>query len=107
MVCFGLLRTDVAYEIRVGDSVILGDFLGLLNEKYCAGAFDLFGIEARDAAEAMGKESTPFIHKGAFPDGCVGTEKELGNGALFAGRWWSSGKRSNVMGVSFVGGALG
>ena len=99
--------THVAYEIRVGDSVILGDFLGLLDEKYCAGAFDLFGSGARDAAKAMGEESTPFIQKGAFSDGCVGTEKELGNGALFAGCWWSSGKRGDVMGVSFVGGALG
>ena len=65
------LRTDVAYEIRVGDSVILGD-LGLHDEKDCASAFDLFGGGARDT-EAMGEESTPFIRKGAFPDGCVGT----------------------------------
>ena len=77
--------THVAYEIRVGDLVILGE-LGLLDEKYCAGAFDLFGGGARDT-EAMGEELTPFIRKGAFPDGCVGTEKELGKGALFAGRW--------------------
>ena len=34
----------------------------------------------------MGEESIPFIRKGAFPDGCVGTEEELGKGALFAGR---------------------
>jgi hypothetical protein len=104
-VCFGLLWTDVAYAIRVGDSVILGD-LGLLGKKYCAGAFDLFGGGSR-SAEAMGEESTPFICKGAFPDGCVGTEEELGKGALFAGRWWSSGERGDVVGVSFVGGALG
>jgi hypothetical protein len=50
--CFSLLRTDVAYEICVGDSVILGD-LGLVNEKDCTGAFDLFGGGSRDA-EAMG-----------------------------------------------------
>ena len=103
--CFGLLQTDVAYEIRVGDSWILGD-LGLLDEKYCAGAFDLFGGGSRDA-KAMGEESTTFICKGAFLDGYVGTEKELGKGALFAGRWWKSAERGNVVGVSFVGGALG
>ena len=73
----------------------------------CAGAFDLFGSGARDI-KAMGEESTPFICKGAFPDGCVGTEKELGKGALFAGRWWSGGKSGDVMSVSFVGcGAFG
>ena len=103
--CFGLLWMDVAFEIRVDDSVILRD-LGLLGEKYCSGAFDLLGSGSRDA-EAMGKESTPFVCKGAFPDGCVGTEKELGKGALFAGRWWGGGERGNVVGVSFVGGALG
>ena len=100
------LISDVAYEIRVGGSVILGD-LGLLDKKYCAGAFDLFGGGMR-SAEAMGEESTPFICKGAFPDGCVGTKKDLGKRALFAGRWWSGGgKRGDVVGVSFVGGALG
>ena len=83
--CFSLLRMDVAYEIRVGGSVILGD-LGLHDEKDCASAFDLFSSGARDI-EAMGEESTPFIHKGEFPDGCVGTDNELGKEALFAGRW--------------------
>ena len=85
--------------------MILGD-LGLLNEKYCAGAFDLFGIGSR-SAQAMGEKSTPFICKGAFPDSCIRTEKELDKGALFASRWWSGGERSDVVGVSFVGGALG
>jgi hypothetical protein len=103
--CFGLLWTDFAYEIRVGDSVILGD-LGLRDKKYCFGAFDLLSAESRDA-EAMGEESTPFVCKGAFPDGCVGTEKELGKGALFAGSWWSGGERGDVVGVSLVVSALG
>ena len=103
--CFGLLWTDVAYEICVGDSVILGD-LGLFDEKYCSGAFDLLGGGSRDA-EAMGEESTSCVCKGAFPDGCVGTKKELGKGALFAGSWWSGGERCDVVGVAFVGGALG
>ena len=103
--CFGLLWTDVAYEIRVGDSVILGD-LGRLDEKYCFGAFDLLGGGSRDA-EAMGEESTSCVCKGAFPDGCVGTKKELGKGALFAGSWWSGGECCDVVGVAFVGGALG
>ena len=85
--------------------MVLGD-LGLLDEKYCAGSFDLFGGGSRGAV-AMGEESTLFIRKRAFPDGCVGTEKELGKGALFAGRWWSGGKRGDVVGVSFDGGALG
>ena len=85
--------------------MILGD-LGLFDKKYCASAFDLFGGGSRDA-EAMGEESTPFICKGAFTDGCVGTEKELGKRALIASRWWSGGERSDVVGVSFVGGALG
>jgi hypothetical protein len=102
---FGLLRTDVADEVRVGDSVILGD-LGFFDEEYGSSAFDLFGGGARDA-EAVGEEPTAFVGEGAFPDGCVGTAKELGKGALFAGRWWSSGERGDVMGVSVVGGALG
>ena len=54
----------------------------------------------------MGEESTPLIGKGAFPDGCIGTAKELGKGALFSGRWWSGGECGDVVGVSFVGGAL-
>ena len=53
-------------------------------KKYCAGAFDLFGSGA-SYTEAMGEESTPFICKGVFPDGCIGTEEELCKGALFAG----------------------
>ena len=57
--------------------------------------------------EAMGKESTSFFCKGAFPDGCVGTEEELGKGALFADCGWSSGKSSNMMSVLLIGGALG
>ena len=69
-------------------------------------AFDLFGGGSRDA-EAMGEEATPFVCKGTFPGGGFGTEKELGKGALFAGRWWGGGERGNVVGVSFVGGALG
>ena len=85
--------------------MILGD-LSLLNEKYCAGAFDLLGGGSR-SSEAMGEESTPFVCKGAFPDGRIGTEKQLGNGALFSSRWWSSGERGDVVGVSFIGGALG
>ena len=85
--------------------MILGD-LGLFDEKYCASAFDLFGGGSR-VAEAMGKESTPFVYKGAFPDGCVGTEKEIGKGALFAGHWWSGGERGDVVGILFIGGALG
>ena len=85
--------------------MILGD-LSLLNEKYCAGAFDLLGGGSR-SSEAMGEESTPFVCKGAFPDGCVGTEKELGKGALFAGSWWSGGERGDVVGVSLVVSALG
>jgi hypothetical protein len=102
---FGLLRTDVADEVCVGDSVILGD-LGFLDEEYCSSAFDLFRGGARDA-EAVGEESTPFVGEGAFPDGCVGTAKELGKGSLLVGRWWSGGERGDVVGVSFVGGALG
>ena len=66
----------------------------------------MFGGGARDA-EAVGEESTPFVGEGAFPDGCVGTAKELGNGAVFSGLWWSSGECSDVVGVLFVGGALG
>ena len=102
---FGLLGMDVADEICVGDSVILGD-LGFFDEEYCFSAFDLFGDGTRDA-EAVGKESTPLVGKGAFPDRCVETAKEFGKGALFAGRWWSGGERGDVVGVSFVGGALG
>jgi hypothetical protein len=102
---FGLLGTDVADEVCVGDSVILGD-LGFLDEEYCSSAFDLFRGGARDA-EAVGEESTPFVGEGAFPDGCVGTAKELGKGSLLVGRWWSGGERGDVVGVSFVGGALG
>ena len=103
---FGFLWTeDVVDKVRVDDSVIFGD-LGLVNEEYCAGSLYSFGGGPREA-EAMGKESTPFICKGAFPDGGVGTEEEFGKGALFASRWWSGGERSDVVGVSFVGGALG
>ena len=82
---FGLLETDVADEVCIGDSVILGD-LGFFDEEYCSSAFNLFGGGARDA-EVVGEESTPFIGEGAFPDGCVGTAKELGKGALFSGCW--------------------
>ena len=57
--------------------------------------------------EAMGKESTSFFCKGAFPDGCVGTEEELGKEALFAGRGWSGGKSGDMMIVPLVSGALG
>ena len=99
------LWTDVADEICVGESVILGD-LGFFGEEYCPDAFYLCGGGSRDA-KAVGEESTPLVGKGAFLDGCVGTAKELGKGALFAGRWWSGGERGNVVGVSFVGGALG
>ena len=53
-------------------------------------------------AEAMGEESTPLIGKGAFPDGCIGTAKELGKGALFSGRWWSGGECGDVVGVSLL-----
>ena len=74
--CLGLLRTEVADEICVGDSVVLGD-LGLFNEEYCPGASDLFGGGSRDA-EAVGEESTPLVGKGAFPDARVGAAKELG-----------------------------
>jgi hypothetical protein len=98
---FGLLGADVADEICVGDPVVLGD-LGFFDEEYCSSAFYLFGGGSRDA-EAVGEESTPFVGKGAFPDGCVGTAKELGKGALFAGCWWSGGERSDVVGLSFVG----
>ena len=64
--------------------MVLGD-LGFFDKEYCAGAFDLFGGGA-SYTEAMGKESTPFICKGSLPDGCMGTEEELGKGALFDGR---------------------
>jgi hypothetical protein len=103
--CLGLLRTDVADEICVGDPVILGDLV-LFDEECCPGAFDLFGGGSRDA-EAVGEESTPFVGKGAFPDGCIGTAKEFGKEALFSGRRWSGGERGDVVGVSFVDGALG
>jgi hypothetical protein len=102
---FGLLGTDVADKVRVGNSVILGD-LAFLDEEHRSGAFHLFGGGSRDA-EAVGKESTPFVGKGALTDGCIGTVKELGKGALFLGRWWNGGERGDVVGVSFVGGALG
>jgi hypothetical protein len=65
--------------------VILGDLV-LFDEEYCSSAFDLFGGGSRDA-EAVGEESTPLVGKGAFLHSCVGTVKELGKGALFAGRW--------------------
>ena len=82
--CLGLLRTDVADEICVGGPVVLGNLV-LFDEEYCPGAFDLFGGGSRDA-KAVGEESTPFVGKGAFPDGCVETAKELGKGALFSDR---------------------
>ena len=75
-------------------------------KKYCAHAFDLFGGGA-SYTEAMGKESTPIICKGAFPDGCVGTEEKFGNGALFAGRGWSGGESGDRMSVPLIGGAFG
>ena len=103
--CFGLLRTDVADEVGVGDFVVLGD-LGLLDKKYCARAFDLFDGEA-SYTEAMGEELTPMICKGAFPDGCVRTEEKFGKGALFAGRGWSGGESGDGMSVPLIGGALG
>ena len=77
--CLCLLQADVADEICVGDPVVLGDLV-LFDEEYCPGAFALFGGGVRDAE---GGESTPFVGKGAFPDGCVGTAKELSKGALF------------------------
>ena len=103
--CFGFLWTDVADEVCVDDSVIFGD-LGLVDEEYWAGSLYSFRSGSREA-KAMGKELTPFICKGAFPDGGIGTEEEFGKGALFAGRWWSGGKRGDVVGKSFVRGALG
>ena len=103
--CLGFLRTDVADEVDVGDLVVLGD-LGFLDKEYCASAFDLFGSGA-SYTEVMGDESTPFICKGSFLDGCVRTEEKLGKGALFASRGWSGGESGDMMSVSFVGGALG
>jgi hypothetical protein len=103
--CLGFLPMDVADEVGVGSLVVLGD-LGLLDKKYCAGAFDLFGSGAT-YTEAMGEKLTPFICKGAFPDSCVGTEEELGNEALFAGCGWSGGESGDMMIVPLVSGALG
>ena len=103
--CLGFLQTDVADEVGVGDLVVLGGFS--MKNTVPVPLTCLFGNGA-SYTETMGEESTPFIcKKGAFPDGCVRTEEELGKGALFAGRRWSGGESGNMMSVPLVGGALG
>ena len=72
-VCFGLLGTDAADEVGIGDFAILGD-LGLLDEEGGAGAFDLFD-ERAISADAMGEDSAPFVCKATFPGFCIWAEE--------------------------------
>ncbi len=57
--CFGLLWTDVADEVCMGDLVILGD-LGLLDEQRGAGAFDLLCRRSSDAKTVF-EQSSPLV----------------------------------------------
>jgi hypothetical protein len=54
-----LVGSDIAYEVCIGDFVVLGH-LGFLDEKYGAGAFDLFG-DWTIRTNAVGEESAPFV----------------------------------------------
>jgi hypothetical protein len=49
----------------------------------------------------------PFVGEAAVPDGCVGAQEELFEGALLSGDQWGGGKCGYVVRVAQEGGGLG
>jgi hypothetical protein len=73
--CFGLLGADVTDEIGVGHFALAGD-VRLSDEEYGAGTLDSLG-DGAIRADAVGKESTPFVGKATFPNWSLGAVEEL------------------------------